>query len=30
MKHIYFGWYNKVFNASQVLLVFERHSSIEP
>jgi len=29
MKHIHFVCYNDVFNASDVLLVLERHSSME-
>ena len=28
-KHIYFELYNKLFNASHVSLVFEKHNSIE-
>jgi len=29
MKYISFEWYNKLFNASHALFVFERHNSIE-
>jgi len=29
MKHIDFVWYNNVFNATHLLLVFERHISID-
>jgi len=25
MKHIYFGWYNKLFNVSYILLVRKTH-----